>query len=67
MPLCRSGEDGYLTARSAAYTLVQFVYEHMAAEDVKSRILGPAGGDQVSYVSVTALLDNLRIPHTCFP
>ena len=44
----RLDEEGQLLARTAAYTLVQYVYEHMPAEEVKSRILGPAGGDQVS-------------------
>ena len=45
---CRVDEEGRLVAHTAAYTLVQYVYEHMPAEDVKSHILGPSGGDQVS-------------------
>ena len=47
LPKCRLGEEGALLARTAAYTLVQYVYEHMPAEVVKSSILGPAGGEQV--------------------
>ena len=53
----RLDEESNLMARTAAYTLVQFVYEHMAAEDVKSHILGPAGGAQVSCPRV----------HPCVP
>ena len=45
---CRLDEEGSLLARTAAYTLLHFVYEHVVAEDIKSRVLGPAGGDQVS-------------------
>ena len=50
---CRLDEEGQLLARTAAYTLVQYVYEHMPAEEVKSAILGPAGGDQVSPLGLT--------------
>ena len=42
-------------ARTAAYTLVQYVYEHVPAEEVKSHIMGPAGGEQVSSLGFTSL------------
>ena len=57
---CRLDEEGQLLARTAAYTLVQYAYEYMPAEEVKSHILGPAGGDQVSPFKLTSLAHTPR-------
>jgi len=45
---CRLDEEASLLARTGAYKLVQYIYEHIDAEDIKSRVLGPAGGEQAS-------------------
>ncbi|DBA87791.1 TPA: hypothetical protein ACH3X1_004788 [Trebouxia sp. C0004] len=44
----RLDEEASLLARTGAYKLVQFIYEHIDGEDIKSRVLGPAGGEQAS-------------------
>ncbi|KAL3135934.1 hypothetical protein ABBQ32_006979 [Trebouxia sp. C0010 RCD-2024] len=56
----RLGEEDSLLARTAAYTLVQYVYEHMPAEEVKSHILGPAGGEQVNMKVLKAATNDIR-------
>ena len=52
--MCRLGDKAKLLARAAAYRLLQYVYQHMDPDTIKTKVLGPAGGEQVSSgLSVT--------------
>ncbi len=45
---CRLDQEAGLLTRTAAYKLIQYVYEHIPVENIKSRVLGTVGGEQVS-------------------
>ena len=48
--MCRLDDEAQLVARSAAYRLLQYIYQHMEPDVIKSQVLGPSGGEQVKCV-----------------
>ena len=62
---CRLDEEASLLARTGAYKLMQYIYEHIDGKDIKSKVLGPAGGEHVSS-TVGCLATHTRNSHDMF-